>query len=117
MQEQPSWFEHLAASGALQALAGRAAAHPLDAIDDPAQRALLAEALMKETRPPEETEVESALQELEERAIEVRQRNLRALIAEAEARGDHAQLAILTRQKLDLDRALQQLHSRKSLKR
>ncbi len=117
IQEQPSWFEHLAAFHALQALAARAAAHPLDAIEDPAQRALLAEALMKETRPPEESEVESALQELEERAIEISQRNLRSLIADAEAKGDHAELAILTRQKLDLDRALRQVHGRKSLKR
>jgi hypothetical protein len=35
---------------------------------------------------------------------------LRALIAEAERRGDFTELTLLTQQKLDLDRALQQLH-------
>jgi len=117
IQEQPSWFEHLAAFQALQALAARGAQHPLDAVEDPGQRALLAGALMGETRPPEENEVESALQELEERGMEGRQRNLRALIAEAERRADHAEVAILTRQKLELDRALQQVHNRKPLKK
>jgi DNA primase len=115
IQEQPSWFEHLAAFKALQALAGRGDAHPLDAVEDPAQRGFLAEALMGETRPPEDSEVASALQELEERAIEVRQRNLRALIAEAERRGDHVEVAVLTQQKLDLDRALRELQRRKPL--
>jgi len=113
ISDQPAWFEHLAAFAALQALIERAETHPLDAIESPAQRAFLAEALMGETRPPEETEVASALQELEERSIESRQRNLRALIAEAERRADFAQLAILTQQKLELDRALRQLHNRK----
>ena len=42
-----------------------------------------------------------------------RQRELRELIAEAERRGDFAELAVLTQQKLDLDRALRQLHQNK----
>ncbi len=82
----------------------------MDVVEEPAQRALLAEALLAENRPPEEGEVASALQEVEERAIEVQQRNLRALIAEAERRGDYAELAMLTQQKLELDRALRRLH-------
>jgi DNA primase len=36
---------------------------------------------------------------------------MRAQIAEAERRGDQAELAVLTQQKLDLDRALRQLHN------
>ena len=110
--EQPAWFEHLGAFAALQALAARQARDPMEVVGDEAQRALLAEALLAETRSPEETEVQSAIQEIHERSIERRQRDLRALIAEAERRGDHAELAILTRQKLDLDRALRQLHQR-----
>ncbi|MGB9406082.1 MAG: hypothetical protein WCA89_01030, partial [Terracidiphilus sp.] len=78
---------------------------------DEAQRALLAEALLAETRPPEENEVQSAIQEIHERTIENRQRELRTLIAEAERRGDFAELALLTQQKLDLDRSLRQLHN------
>jgi DNA primase len=80
-------------------------------VEDSAQRALLAEALLAEVKPPEETEVLSAVQEIQERAIENRQRDLRALIAEAERRGDFAELALLTQQKLELDRALRQLHT------
>ena len=111
--EQPAWFEHLGAYPALQALAGRQASDPMDVVEDPAQRALLAEALLAETKPPEEGEVLSALQELQERAVANRQRDLRALIAEAERRGDFAELALLTQQKLELDRALRQLHNQK----
>jgi len=113
LEEQPAWFEHLGVYAALQALAGRQALDPMDAVEDPAQRALLAEALLGETRPPEVNEVQSAIQEIQERAIESRQRDLRALIAEAERRGDFAELAVLTQQKLELDRALRQLHRRR----
>jgi len=83
----------------------------MDVVEDPAQRALLAEALLAETKPPEEIELQSALQEIQERAIESRQRDLRTLISEAERRGDFAELATLTQQKLELDRALRQLHN------
>jgi DNA primase len=109
LAQQPAWFEHLGAFATLQALAGREARDPMEAVADPAQRALLAEALLAETKPPQEQEVRSAIQEIQERAIENRQRELRASIAEAERRGDYAELAILTQQKLELDRALRQL--------
>jgi len=111
--QQPSWFEHLGAFPALQALAGRQASDPMDVVEDEAQRALLAETLLAETRPPEETEVLSAIQEVQERSIESRLRDLRALIAEAERGGDFTELALLTQQKLELDRALRQLHNQK----
>jgi DNA primase len=110
VDRQTAWFEHLGMFSALQALAGRQAADPMDVVEDAGQRALLAEALLAETKPPEENEVLSAIQELEERAIAARLRDLRALIAEAERRGDFAELALLTQQKLELDRALQKLH-------
>jgi DNA primase len=110
LAEQPAWFEHLGTYNALQALAGRKSRDPMDIVEDPAQRALLAEALLAEVKPPEASEVRSAVQEIHERAIEHRQRQLRSLIAEAERRGDFAELALLTQQKLDLDRTLRQLH-------
>jgi DNA primase len=113
LDQQPAWFEHLGAYAAMQALFHRQANDPMDVVEDPAQKALLAEALLAETKPPEESEVQSAIQEIQERAIENRQRDLRALIAEAERRGDHAELALLTQQKLDLDRSLRQLHNQK----
>ncbi len=107
---EPAWFEHLGTFSALQALAQRQTKDPMDAVEDEAHRALLAETLLAETRAPEENEVQSAIQEIQERSIESRQRDLRALIAEAERRGDFAELALLTQQKLELDRALRQLH-------
>jgi DNA primase len=113
LAEQPAWFEHLGACAALLALAARQSRDPMDVVEDPAQRALLAETLMAETKPPGESEVQSAIQEIHERAIESRQRELRTLIAEAERRGDYAELALLTQQKLDLDRALRQLHNQR----
>ncbi len=113
LAEQPTWFEHLGCFAALQALSTRQARDPMDVIEDEAQRALLAETLLAETKPPEETEVQSAIQEIHERAIVRRQRELRELIAEAERRGDYTELALLTQQKLELDRTLRQLHQRK----
>jgi DNA primase len=113
LAQQPAWFEHLGAFAALQALADRQSRDPMEVVEDEAQRALLAEALLAETKPPEESEVQSAIQEIHERAIESRQRDLRALIAEAERRGDFAELAVLTQQKLEMDRTLRQLHNRK----
>jgi DNA primase len=113
LAEQPTWFEHLGAFAALQALAGRQAREPMDVVEDEAQRALLAETLLAETKPPEENEVQSAIQEIQERSIERRLRDMRAQIAEAERRGDFSELAVLTQQKLDLDRALRQLHNRR----
>jgi len=111
--QQPSWFEHLGSFPALQALAGRQSRDPMDVITDEAQRGLLAQALLGETRPPEAHEVEGAIQEIEERGIESRLRDLRAQIAEAERRGDFAQLALSTQKKLELDRALRELHNRR----
>ena len=111
LAQQPAWFEHLGTFQALQSLVHREARDPMSAVEDPAQKALLAEALLAEVKPPEFSEVEGAIQEIQERAIEIRLRDLRALIAEAERRGDFAELAVLTQQKLELDRSLRQLHN------
>jgi DNA primase len=85
----------------------------MEAVEDDAQRALLAEALLGETRPPSEAEVHGAVQEAEERWIGSQLRQLRADIAEAERRGDFAELAVLTQKKLELDRELRRLHNRR----
>jgi DNA primase len=113
VREQPAWFEHLGMFSALQALASRNASDPMDVVEDPALRALLAGVLLAETKPPEESEVRSAIQELEERAIVAKLRDLRALIAEAERRGDFTELTLLTQQKLNLDRTLRELHNQR----
>ena len=72
-----------------------------------------AEALLAEVKPPLESEIQSAIQEIQERAMATRLRELRTLIAEAERRGDFAELAVLTQQKLELDRALRKLHNQR----
>ena len=69
----------------------------------------MAEALLHETVPPEEREVLSAVQEVQERWTESRQRELRAQIAEAERLGNYAEVAALSKEKMDLDRALRAL--------
>jgi DNA primase len=85
----------------------------MEVVEDEAQRALLAEALLAEVKPPEENEILGAIQEIQERAMGHRLRELRELIAEAERRGDFAELAVLTQQKLELDRALRNLHNQR----
>jgi DNA primase len=111
--KQPVWFEQLATFLTLQALAARRTADPMEVVEDPAQRALLAEVLLHETRSPAEEEVAGAIQQAEERTLERRQRELRAQIADAERRGDTAEVVELTRQKLQIDKALRQLHDRR----
>jgi len=109
LTEQPAWFEHLGTFQALIPLSTRESKDPMVAVQDEGLRALVAEALLGETRPPEIAEVLSTVQEIQERAMEHRQRELRTLIAEAERRGDFAEVITLTQQKLDLDRALREV--------
>jgi DNA primase len=82
----------------------------MEVVTDESQRALLAEALLAEVKTPELPEVQGALQEIEERALESRLREMRTLIAEAERRGNVAELTAVTQQKMELDRALRRLH-------
>jgi len=112
LAEQPAWFEHLGVYQALLVLAARQSKDPMVVLEDEQQQSLVAEVLLGETRPPETAEVLSAVQEIQERAIEQRQRALRSEIAEAERRGDFDKLLALTQQKLDLDRVLKELHGR-----
>jgi DNA primase len=97
----------------LQELADRRTRDPLEAVTDEAQRGLVAQALMHEEHPPPATEVAGAIQELEERANESRQRELRQSIAEAERRGDFAEVAALMKEKMELDRRLRELRNRR----
>jgi DNA primase len=110
VSQQPKLFEGLGAFGAMQALGRRGAQDPMAMVDDQVQMGLLAEALLGETEPPPAETVQGAIVSLQRRSIESQLRNLRAEIAEAERRGDHADLAILTQRKLDLDRSLRRLH-------
>ncbi|HET7104232.1 MAG TPA: DNA primase [Terracidiphilus sp.] len=109
--KQPQWFESLGSFAALEALAIREARDPMDAVEDAGQRALLAEALLAETEPPTATAVAGSVASLQRREMESRVRALRDEISEAERRGDLAGVAVLTQQKLELDRALRQVRN------
>ena len=109
LSRQPQWFEGLGAFEALRVLAERGARDPMDVVENPAQRALLAEALLGETEPPAAETVIGAVVSLQQRKIEAELRDMRAQIQEAERRGDFAELALLTQRKLELDRALRRL--------
>ena len=108
---QPAWFEPLGSYAALQALSQRQALDPMGVVEDVGQRALLAEALLAETKPPGESEVQSAIQEIHERAIEHRLRELRSEMEAAQHRGDRAREDALALQQVELRIALRQLHT------
>jgi DNA primase len=111
--QQPGWFEPLRAAPALLALANRQANDPMDVLEDPAQRALLAEALLAETKPPTEREVSSAIQELEERAIEKELRELQGPLALSARDQGSEEWNLLWKHKLKLDMALHKLRHRR----
>jgi DNA primase len=83
----------------------------MEMVEDQAQMALLAQALMGEAESPPTETVEGAVVSLQKRCIESQLRQLRVQIGEAERRVDHAELAVLTQKKLELDRALRRLQS------
>jgi DNA primase len=112
VSQQPELFESLGVLPAIQALAARGSGDPMDAVDDQAHRALLAESLLAETEPPSPSAVEGTIASLKQRQFEGQLRDLRTRIAEAERRGDFAELALLTQRKLELDRGLRQLQNR-----
>jgi DNA primase len=105
IKTQPAIFEGLGSFQAMQSLAERGAQDPMEMVTDQAQMALLAEALMGETAPPLAETVSGAIVSRQRRLFDSQLRQLRAQISEAERRGDHVELALLTQQKLDLDRA------------
>jgi DNA primase len=106
---QPQWFEALGVFETLRLLCERGVRDPMDVVEDPAQRARLAEALLAENEAPSADTVIGAIVSLQQRKIESELRDLRSQIQEAERRGDFAELALLTQRKLELDRALRQL--------
>jgi DNA primase len=108
---QPHWFEGLGVAQTLSLLANRGSRDPMDAVEDPAQKALLAEALLAENEPPSQETVIGAIVSLQQRKIEADLRDIRTQIAEAERRGDFTELALLTQRKLELDKALRNLRS------
>jgi DNA primase len=105
-RDQPQSFEGLSVTPMLGLLRDRGALEPLAAVTNPSQRALLAQALLRESGEVEMGEVEAALDSLKYRHLEALQRRVRADIAEAERRGDLAQLAVFMAEKLKVDREM-----------
>ena len=120
LSQHPEWFDSLPSAGVLEFLANAPVPpNPLDAAPDQPSRVLLAHALQDspEAQDPVSSpnpqqslceQVENALHTLEHRQLERRQRELRALIAEADRRGDHEMLSTLIGEKLQIDRNLRQ---------
>jgi DNA primase len=108
LAEHPEWYDGLAAGSLFDALAnGGVPDNPLDAAADNDARALLAEVLHTvHDAKLTPADVEGALQTLERRRLERRQRELRGAIAEAERRGDQAMVEQLMVEKMAVDRAL-----------
>ena len=92
----------------LTLLGQRGEAEALAALGDPAQRALLAQVLFRESSEIEMDQVEAALHSLKYRRLEALQRRVRADIAEAERRGDLAQLALFMAEKVKVDREMRE---------
>jgi DNA primase len=106
LHSQPQSFEGLAVTPILLLLRDRGSIEPLAALPHAGQRALLAQALLRESSEVEMEQVEAALESLQYRQLEALQRRVRADIAEAERRGDWAQLAVFMAEKLKVDRQM-----------
>jgi DNA primase len=106
---QAQSFDGLGVTPVLAVLCNRGALEPLAAVSDPRQRTLLAQVLLRESGDVEMREVEAALESLRYRRLEALQRRVRADIAEAERRGDQAQLAVFMAEKLKVDREMREV--------
>ena len=121
LDAQPECFAELATSRLMACLRGRGALDPAlesapDPVPDPmtaageaGDRALLAQILLREQAAAGLGEVEAAIETLQYRLLEARQRRLRAAIAEAERRADVAQVTALVVEKLKIDREMRQM--------
>ena len=114
LSHHPEWYDNLPSAALLEALAsGPLPPNPLDIAQDQHSHILLVTALQRANDPSSQAQsiteqVENALYTLEHRHLERRQRDLRALIAEADRRGDHQLLNSLTAEKLQIDRKLRE---------
>jgi DNA primase len=117
LTQHPEWYDNLPSAALLEALSSAPAPpNPLDAAPDQQSHVLLVRALQHADDPIASSsntqsmteQVENALHTLEHRQLERRQRELRTLIAEADRRGDHEMLTMLTTEKVQIDRRLRQ---------
>ncbi len=109
----PDWFAHLGACPSLQALAGRGASDPMEVVEDPAQRAFVAEALLLGKRPPFESEVQGALDEMHYKWLDRQFLDVEAKIEDAKRNGNFEEEIRLAQQRLLLNRERHQLNAQK----
>lgn len=112
LSADPEHFEGLGALATIEQLSRRTGGAPLDALEAPGHRALVAQVLMRETEPVTREELDGALLTLEQHWLERRQRKARAAIADAERRGDLAAVTALVTERLALDLRLRSLAER-----
>jgi DNA primase len=106
---EPALYEGLASATLLAACAAaEIVSNPFDLAQDEASRHLMAAALMNSSQEIQPEQVEDAFHSLRHTRMEKRQRELRRLLAEAEARGDRATVDELMTEKMALDRALRE---------
>jgi len=105
----PDWFEHLNSFPSLKLLCIRGAKEPLDLIEDLWQRALVAGALFEEARPPQEAEIQGALDQMHYKWLDRQFLEVENKIVEANKHGDFAEEVRLAQQRLVLNRERHEL--------
>jgi DNA primase len=109
LAEEPVLYEGLAAAPILAVLAeNESVLNPFDLAPDEASRHLLAAVLLPWSREIEPEDVQAAVDSLRHGRLEQRQRELRRLLSEAEARRDSITVGELMAEKIALDRALRE---------
>ena len=108
--KQPDWFQGLRAFPALIALAERGACDPMEAVEDPEQRSLLADVLISENQPPTADIVASSVTLHEKQLIERELREIRVRMAEVQAKDDLTETLRFADRKMALDKRLAQIN-------
>lgn len=108
---QPSWFQQLSTFSALQALATRQAQDPMNVVEDSEQLALLAQALLGETRPPTEVQVRDALAWHEKRLLDAELAEIRVQMTEIERKAGWQEALKLAQTKAAIERRLAEIKS------
>ncbi|AXC13069.1 DNA primase [Acidisarcina polymorpha] len=109
LDREPHIFEELSVASLLEALRNRGSGDPVEALTEGRDRQMVAQVLFAESEPVTLDQVTAALQPLHHHYLSRRQRGLRASLAEAERKGDWAQVAALSNEKIQLDRQLREI--------
>jgi len=109
LDRQPEIFEELSATPLLEQLRHRGSGDPVESVAEGRDRQIVAQVLFAEFEPITTEQVAAAIQPLQHAYLTRRQRQLRALIDEAERKGDWGKVAGLTDEKMKLDRQLRDL--------